>query len=185
MLPGRGERGRHLAHARILAAQKGVDLLQQFRLFLEGWRGDRVFVAVEMAVGAGGRCGQRAGIAALDRRDGIGGAQQRRFRKFARMRVAGRLAGDGAQAEALIGVEVGGLQPAVVEHQRFALAVFEIEFAVVGAIDRVGDDAANAIVGNVELIDEAVHGVSAFMPGKVSSPDVGAQHAFGNAKNSR
>ena len=88
----------------------------------------------------GGAVGKRAGIAALDRRDGVGRAQQRGFRQFARMRIAGRLAGHRAQAETLVGVEVGGLQPAIVEHQRFALAVFEIELAVVGAVDRVGDD---------------------------------------------
>ena len=50
------------------------------------------------------------------------------------MGVAGSLAGDGAQAEALIRVEVRSLQPAVVEDQRFALAVFKVKFAVVGAV---------------------------------------------------
>ena len=52
MLPRRGERGGHLAHARVLGAQPGVDFLQQLRLLGEGGRGDRVLVAVEMAVGA-------------------------------------------------------------------------------------------------------------------------------------
>ncbi len=66
MLPGGGERGGNLAHARILGAQPGVDLLQQLCLGLEGGRGDRILVAIEMAIGAGGSRGKRAGIAALD-----------------------------------------------------------------------------------------------------------------------
>src|SRR5262245_4163025 len=101
------------------------------------------------------------------------------------MRIAGRLAGDGTQSKALIRVEVRCFQPAIVEDERLALAVLEIKLAVIGAIDRVCDDAANLVVGDVELIDQAGHSASAFMPGKVSSPDVGAQRAFGNAKNLR
>src|SRR4051812_45548108 len=73
------------------------------------------------------------------------------------MGKAGRFAGDGAQPEALVSAEVGRLQPAIVEHQRLALAVFEIKLAVVGAVDRVGDDLAHALVGNVELREKAVH----------------------------
>jgi hypothetical protein len=74
------------------------------------------------------------------------------------MRVACRLAGDGPQPEPLVGTEIGGLQSAVVEHQRLAFAVFDIQFAVVGAADRVGYDAAHAVVGNVELRKHAFHG---------------------------
>ncbi|ESZ38306.1 hypothetical protein X732_18160 [Mesorhizobium sp. L2C066B000] len=62
------------------------------------------------------------------------------------MSVAAGLAGHGAQAKTLVGVEIGGLQPAIVEHQRFALAVFEEQFAVVGAVQCVGDDPLDAII---------------------------------------
>jgi hypothetical protein len=143
-----------------LFAHIGVDLLQQLRLGLEGGRRDRVLVAVEMGVGAGRRVGQRAGIAALYRRDGIGRAQQGGLRQFAGMGIADRLAGDRAQAKALIGVEIRRLQPAIVEHQRLGLAVFKEEFPVIRARDRVGHDLLQAAFGNVELLDEGSgHGV--------------------------
>ncbi len=114
-LPARGDRGRHLAHLVVLAAQIGVDLLQDLHLLLEARLADRVFVAVEFLVGALRRCRIGAGIAARDRADGIGRALQRRNRKIARMRVADRFAGNGAQAETLVGVEAAALQAAIVE----------------------------------------------------------------------
>ena len=52
------------------------------------------------------------------------------------MRIADRLVLDRAQAEALRGVVGRLLQPAIVEHQHFGLAVFEEQFAVVGALER-------------------------------------------------
>ena len=52
------------------------------------------------------------------------------------MRIADRLALDGAQPEALRGVVGRLLQAAVVEHQHLGLAVFEEQFAVVGAFER-------------------------------------------------
>jgi hypothetical protein len=75
MLPGGGERGRDLPHARIARPQPGVDLLQEFRLLLEAGRGERVLVAIELAVGPGRRRGELARIAGLDGRDRVGGAQ--------------------------------------------------------------------------------------------------------------
>ena len=80
------------------------------------------------------------------------------------MGVAARFAGHRTQPEALIGVEICRLQPAVVEDQRFALALLEIELAVVGAGDRVGDDLADALAGNIELLGEAIHGCVLFPP---------------------
>ena len=62
------------------------------------------------------------------------------------MRIAAGFTGHRTQAKPLVGVEVGGLQPAIVEHQRFALAVFEEQLAVVGAVDGLGDDLLDAIV---------------------------------------
>jgi hypothetical protein len=150
MLPGGRQRGRHLPHAWIGIAHVGVDFGQELRLLGEGGRADRVLVAVEMAVGARRRLGQCAGIAALHRRHCVGGAQQRRFRKFARVRVSRCLARHRAQAEPLVGAVVRRLQPAIVEHQRFALARFEIELAVIGAGDRFRHDLLEAGFGNVE-----------------------------------
>ena len=78
----------------------------------------------------------------LDRLHRVGGAFDRRLGNLAGVGVAGRLAGNGAQAEALVGVETRRLQPAVVEHQALGLRVLEIKLAVVGALERVGDQPA-------------------------------------------
>ena len=139
-LPLRPEGRGDLPHVLALAADIGVDLLQQLHLRLEARRGDRVFVAVELAVGAGGRLGDDAAVAGLDRRDGGRGTLQRPGREFAGMGEADRLAGDGPQAEALVGGEVAGAQAAVVEDQRFLFAGLQIEFAIVGAVQRLAED---------------------------------------------
>jgi hypothetical protein len=68
------------------------------------------------------------------------------------MRVAAGLAGDRAQPKTLVGAEIRGLEPAVVEHQRFAFAVFEKELAVVGAFDRVGHDGLEALLRAIEHV---------------------------------
>ncbi len=72
-------------------------------------------------------------MAAAGRGHGGGGAGQRGVRQFGAVGVAGRLVGDGAQAEALAGVGAGRAQPAVVEGKAFRDAVFEKQLAVVGA----------------------------------------------------
>ena len=53
------------------------------------------------------------------------------------MSVARRLAGNGTQPESLRRVETGGFQLAVVKGERFRLAIFQIEFAVIGAVKGV------------------------------------------------
>ena len=75
------------------------------------------------------------------------------------MRVAGRLAGNGTQSKPLLGVEIRRLQPAIVEHQRLALAVFEEQLAVVGALDCLGHYRADLVLIAVESLEQAVlHG---------------------------
>src|SRR3546814_3678552 len=54
-------------------------------------------------------------VCSSDLRHGVGGARDGGFRKLARMGVAGGLARDRPQAEALHGVEAGGFQAPVVE----------------------------------------------------------------------
>jgi hypothetical protein len=56
------------------------------------------------------------------------------------MGVAGRLAGDGAQAEALAGVEAARLQPPVVEQQALRLRIFEEQLAVRSPVKGVRHD---------------------------------------------
>jgi hypothetical protein len=73
------------------------------------------------------------------------------------MRIAGGLPGHGAQAEAAIRRVVGGLQPAVIEHEGLALALLEIELAVIRTADRVRHDPPDLVFGSVELAEKAVH----------------------------
>ena len=56
------------------------------------------------------------------------------------MGIAGRLAGDRAQAEALRRIERGALDAAVVERDAFRLAVFEEQLAVIHAGQRLADE---------------------------------------------
>ena len=56
------------------------------------------------------------------------------------MGIAHRLAGNDAQAEALAGVIARRFQPAIVEQQALALAVLEIELAVVAARYRFAEN---------------------------------------------
>src|SRR3546814_7885130 len=72
--------------------------------------------------------------ACAHRLDGVGGTRDGGLGELAGVRVAGRLAGDGAQAEALLRVEAGRLQTAVVEGQRFRLPVLEEQLPVVGTV---------------------------------------------------
>ena len=81
-----------------------------------------------------------AGIAALDGAHRVGGALDRRLRHVGGMRIADRLVLDGAQPETLRGVVGRLLEPAVVERQHLGLAVFEKQFAVIGAVEAARDD---------------------------------------------
>ncbi len=56
------------------------------------------------------------------------------------MGIAGRLARDRAQPEALGRVERRAPEAAIVEGERFGLAIFEKQLAVVGAVERIIDN---------------------------------------------
>ena len=104
-LPDAAERGHDLAHPRIAAARIGVDFGQEPRLGAEIDEAERVLLGVEAAVGAGRRRGEDPGMAARHRADGGRRAADRRLRQLGGMGIAGRLAGNGAQAEALRRIE--------------------------------------------------------------------------------
>ena len=89
-LPGGGEAGRDLPHARVLVAHIGVDLCQQFDLGLEARRVQRIVVAIEPDIGVRRRRGEVAAIAAAHRAHRVGGAHQRRLRDVGGMRIADR-----------------------------------------------------------------------------------------------
>ena len=75
------------------------------------------------------------------------------------MRIADRLALHGAQAEPLRGVVGRLLQPPVVEHQRLGLAVFEEQFAVVGAFEAARQELGHAAAVEFGAVEEGGHGI--------------------------
>src|SRR5690606_23257319 len=86
------------------------------------------------------------------------GAGDRFLRQLARMGVAGGLAGDRAQSEALARVEARALQSAVVVAERFRLAVFEEQLSVVGALQRLADAGLDAAPVKAGAREEQVVG---------------------------
>ena len=101
-----------------------------------------------------------AGIAALDRAHGVGRALDRRLRQVGGMRVADRLVLDGAQPEALRGVVGRLLQPAIVEHQHFGLAIFEKKLAIVGAVEAARNDLGEPRPVEPGAIDQGGGGIA-------------------------
>ena len=72
------------------------------------------------------------------------------------MGEGGGLARDAAQAEARLGVEIGGLQPAVVEAEALRRGILEIELAIVAALQRVGGEAERGVgIEAVGAVEEA------------------------------
>ena len=143
-----GQRDGHLRHARIARASGGVDLDHQRDLARERDRGERIGVRVELLVGAWRGRGGFPALTGGDQSYRLGGAFDRGFTDLVRVREAGGLARDAAQAEALRGIEAGVLQTAIVEREGFGHAVLEIEFAIVAAGERLIDERLGA--GRIE-----------------------------------
>src|SRR5689334_15166342 len=74
------------------------------------------------------------------------------------MGEADAFAGDAAQPEALRGVERGAFELAVVERQALALMVFEVEFAVIAAGQRLVDQLRGAALIEAILAEEQLLG---------------------------
>ena len=74
------------------------------------------------------------------------------------MRVADRVVLDRAQAKPLRGVVGRLLQPAIVEHQRFGLAIFQEQLAVVGARKPPRDLAADGIAVEIGAVEQGGRG---------------------------
>src|SRR5690606_42093165 len=68
-------------------------------------------------------------------------AADRRFGQLVRLGEGGGLADDAAQAKARLGVEIGRLQPPVVEAEALRGDILEIEFPVVAAGEGGGGEA--------------------------------------------
>ncbi|MGZ2439896.1 hypothetical protein ACVI55_002332 [Sinorhizobium medicae] len=158
-LPARSDRRGYLPDLGLLGAQIGIDLLEQLHLGLETWLADRISVSVKLLVGALRRCRIGAGIATRHLLHRVRSPLQGSERQLAGMRVADSLAGDGAQAEALVGVETAALQAAIVEGEHLRLRMFEEEFAVIGAGKRVGENLADRRLVRIEEADQiGIHG---------------------------
>ena len=74
------------------------------------------------------------------------------------MGIARGFTGNGAQAKTLIGVEAGGLQASIVENERFSFPVFEEEFPVIRAADRVGNEGFQTIGRTIEGVEKRFGG---------------------------
>src|SRR6188472_4372507 len=70
------------------------------------------------------------------------------------MRIADRVILDCAQPKPLRGVVGSLLQPPIVEHQRFGLAVFQEQLAVVGPLQPAGHLMADGIAVEIGAVDE-------------------------------
>jgi hypothetical protein len=121
---------------------KPVGLLEQGQLGGKFHGVDRAVAAVERPVGARRIGHGDAAVACAHRLDGVGGALQRGLADIARMGIGRGLAGDGAQAEALAGIEARRPEPAVVEHQPLRLAELQKKLAVVGTGQRFVEQAS-------------------------------------------
>ncbi len=70
------------------------------------------------------------------------------------MRIADRIVLYRAQAKPLRGVVGRLFQPAIVEHQRFGLAIFEEQFAVVGAVKPARDFMADLVAVEIGAVEQ-------------------------------
>src|SRR5207253_2864044 len=81
----------------------------------------------------------------VEQLQGRGGALDRGLADLVGVGESGGLSGDAAQPEAGAGVIVGGLQPAVVEAERLAGTVLEVELAVVVGGQVPGSESPRAV----------------------------------------
>ncbi len=153
-LPRRAERDRHLPHARILGARIGVDRLQELHLGFEGRLAERILVAVKLHIGARRRRRILAAIAAFDRTHRFRRARHRRIREIGGVGVADRFVLDRAQPETLGGVIGRLLETSVVERHHLGLAIFEEQFAVVGAFEATGEVAAGGVTVEAGAVEQ-------------------------------
>ena len=131
--------------------------------FIETWYGWLRGALAECARAGG----QRAAVPGENRAHRGRGPSDGLFGQFRSVGVARRLAGQRAQAEALALVEGRALQPAVVENQAFGLGVFQEQFAIVRAVQRVRSKAVHPRAVHAGAVEkqavgrcDVAHGVS-------------------------
>ncbi len=143
-----------MPHPRILVARIGVHLLEQLDLGFETEARERIVVGIEAHIGPRRPIGDVAGIAALHRAHRIRGALDRLLRDLGGMGIADRLVLHRAQPEALRGVVGRLLEAAIVEHHHLRLPVFEEQFAVIGALQPMAEDAGETGLVETGAIDQ-------------------------------
>ena len=100
------------------------------------------------------RRGKVAAVAAAHGRHRIRRADQRRQRDVGGMRIADRIVLDRAQAKPLAGVVGRLLQPPIVEAQRFGLAIFQKQLAIVGPLQPPRDLASDGIAVEIGAVEK-------------------------------
>ena len=130
--PAARQRDADLVDPGIARAGGGVDLGAQPDLVGERNRRQRIVGAVHRLVGAW-RGGGWLGLRRIEQAQGRGGAVDRGGADFIGVGEGGGLASHAAQPEARGVIVIGGLQPAIVEAERFAQAVLQIQLAIVVA----------------------------------------------------
>ncbi len=145
---------RYLTHARILAACISVDRLEQLHFCVEGRRAERVVVGIKFAISAARCLGIGAVMSAFDCANRLDCARNRTFRQVGGMRIAHRLIFHRTQTKTLRGVVRRLLETAVVERERLGLAVFEEQFAIVGALEAAADQLAHLGAVEARSVDQ-------------------------------
>ena len=142
------QRDADLRDPRVAGTGGGVDRLAQLDLAANGIAdsGSSAPYIARLVRGGGGGGARPGRIEQLER---LRGAVDRGRADLVGVGEGGGLAGDAAQAEARAGVEVGGLQPSVVEPERFGHAILEVELAIVMA--RRGGGRRGAGLVGIEL----------------------------------
>ena len=153
-LPFARDGGRDLFDPRILGTGIGIDFLKQRDLGLEAHLSQRIDFGIKRLIGGGRRCGGNAAMARMHGLDRFRGALDRRFAQLRRMGVAHRFVGDRAQPESLCRIERGIAQPTVIEGKAFRLAVFEKQLTVIGAGQRVPDDAGDSVAVHTRALEK-------------------------------
>ena len=99
-------------------------------------------------------------MAGRHRRDAARGAPQGRLGDLAGVRIPGGLAGHGTQAEAQGGVEPGAPDPAVIQADLLAFAIFQIKLAVVTAGQRLAERrlGRGAVEGGIGSLEKQLVG---------------------------
>ena len=121
-----------MADTGIFGAQIAVNLTEERDLVLEGDFTKGIGLGVQISICADGRVCMGTAMSGTYGLHCFAGTLDRGLGKFGGMRVTRRFAGDRPQSETLRRVETGTANTTIVERDALGLAIFEIEFTVIG-----------------------------------------------------